>query len=312
MKLQRPRISSSIDADLAIGVIDRNIGALAEEIAPVQTSVVFNGMHERTAKGDELVLTVSSSTKRTSVKYQLKRDSFYHILPEYLFHPLDRYSDCDGDKEAFMQRRSAQKKIEDEAKEYFHPYDKALNDLRVRFQNHLNDSILGNEAFIIDFITENSDVNKANPFIRACLPCILGLRANRGSASLLTQALKMTFGSQMCEYDRSFVEVPVMIQPDSCHISLDGSIDDLFCGDHFMDWIEFISVKYQTSIKSSEDISRITSELEEFSSFFRRWFLADNQMIDIHFGDFRKEPVISDNTADGYLFLNYNTQLLVS
>lgn len=312
MKLQRPKISPNIDADLAIGVIDRNVGALTEVQNSVKTTFVFNGMHERTAKGDELVTTVTSTTKRNTIKYQLKRDSIYHILPEYLFHPLDRYAGTEGDKEAFLEKRTAQKKIEEEAKEYFYPFDKVLNDLRIKYQTYLNDSILNNERFIIDFIIGDDAVDKNNPFIRACLPYLLYLRGSRGSDALLTLALKMTFGAQMTGYAVRLMERPVDIDAGSCHMSLDGCIDDLFCGNQYVDWTEVITIGYQTSIASSEDIDRINKELTDFMHFFRRRFLSDSQDIEITFGDYRKIPVLSDNSADGPLFLNYNTQLLVS
>ena len=312
MKIQRPKFSQNIDADIAVGVIDRNIEILTEVVAPIVTSFDFNGVHERTAKGDALSVNVTSTAKRNTIKYKLKRDSLYHILPEYLFHPLDRYADTDGDKEIFLEKRAAQKKIEAEAKEYFYPYDKTLNDLRIGFQAHLNDKILDKETFIVDFIMGNEDFNKENPFIKACLPNVMLLRANRGSSSLLSLALKMTFGNGLRTFHSRFVEYPVRIDSDSCHICLDGTIDDLFCGEIFMDWIEIISIRYQTHISSSEEIRKITTAIEEFCSFFKRWFLNDNQMIEIEFGDYERIPVINDNIADGFLYLNYNTQLLVS
>lgn len=312
MKIQRPKFNQNIDADIAIGVIDHNMEALTEGGASIMSSFDFCGVHERTAKGDALSVNVFSTARRNAIRYLLKRNSLYHILPEYLFHPLDRYADTDGNKEVFLQKRVAQKKIEAEAKEYFYPYDRILNDLRIGFQNHLNDTILDKEAFIIDFIIENENVNKDNPFIKACLPNIILLRANRGSSSLLSLALKMTFGNGLQSFDKRYIEYPVRIEPDSCHICFDETIDDLFCGEIFMDWIEIISIRYQSDISSSEEIEYLTKSIEEFSLFFKHWFLNDKQMIEIGFGDYRKLPVISDNVAEGFLFLNYNTQLLVS
>lgn len=312
MKLKRPRLSPDIDADLAVDVIGRNTGALTEVSTPVQYSFEFNGMHNRTAKGDELTLSVSSTARRTSIKYRLKRDSIYHILPEYLFHPLDRYADTDGDKEEFLKKRADQQKIEEDAKQYFYPYDRILNDLRVRFQSHLNESVLDNEAFIIDFLTEGDGVNKENPFIRRFLPFILCLREHRGSAALVNLALKAALGSGLAEAHRRPEEVAVAIDPASCHISLEGSTDTLFCGNHLIDWVEMISLRYQTPISSAADIGRISKDLEEFSLFFKSRFLTDNQEITITFGDYTKVPVLCDNPSEGSLFLNYNTQLIAS
>lgn len=312
MKIQRPKYSQDIDADVAVGVIGRNLASAAGADIPVETAFEFNGVHERTAKGDSLNISVSSTAKRNAVSYLLKRDSLYHILPEYLFHPLDRYADTDGDKEAFHDHRATQQKVEAEAKEYFYPFDKTLNELRIRWQDHLNDEILDREAFIVDFITEQGNVNKANPFIKACLPNIIHLRANRGSWSLVATALNMAFGNGLATLDKHHAECPVDIDPESCHICLDGTIDDLFCGNSFMDWVEIIYVRYQTEIASSEAIDTITGAIEEFRTFFSQWFLNDRQKLVIEFGDYIKPPVLSDSAADGSLYLNYNTQLSVS
>lgn len=312
MRLKRPKIAPIIDADLAIEVIDRNINAVAEDDTKVIRNISFQGTHERTAKGDEMTIAVSSGAKRNSIKYNLKRDSLYHVLPEYLFHPLDRYAGTENDKENFKKKHDEQKKTEAEAKEYFYPFDKILNEVRIRFQQHLNDSVLENEEFIIDFITENADINKDNPFIRRCLPFILDLRAFRGSSSLIATALKTTFGVGMVKYKQQFSEIVSEIDARSCHISLDGTIDDLFCGEQFTDWVEIFYVKYQTAIISEEDICMLNDWINGFSLFFKKWFLGWNQEIKIDFGDFKKQPIINDSRLDGPLFLNYNTQLMVS
>lgn len=312
MKLKRPKIASDINSDLAIGVIARNMSSVAGEMIPLQTVMEFNGTHERTAKGDELTLTVTSTSKKASIRYQLKRDSLYHILPEYLFHPLDRYANSDGDKEMFLKARAEQKKVENEAKEYFYPYDKILNGLRVSFQNKLNDAILGNDSFIVDFITKNDDFNRGNRFIQLCLPYVIKLRAHRGSKDLLRAAIDAAFGINLYSMEIRFKEFPLDIDSQTCHISLDGCLDDLFCGNTYCDWQEIIHIQYQTKLETSEDIVEITKSLNEFSLFFKRWFLSDNQYIEIEFGDFLKLPIISDDSSVGSLFLNYNTQLIAS
>lgn len=312
MKLQRPKLTPFIDADLAIGVINRNIEALTCLSAPVNTGFVYCGTHERTAKGDEMTISVASSAKRNAITYRLKRDSLYHILPEDLFHPLDRYANCDGDKETFLENRTAQKEIERDALEYFHPFDTVLTHLRVRFQECLNSYILGNERFIIDFITENESIDKNNTYIKSALPYILRLRADRGSKALIILLVNAVFGSGLVDFSCRYMEIPIEIDPISCHITLDGEIDSLFCGETIMNWIEVFEIKFQLELKTHEEIEQTTHDIKDFIKFIGRWFLSDRQTVNITFGDFSKDPVISDNSIEGGLFLNYNTQLLVS
>lgn len=311
IKLRRPSLPADIDSDLGIAVVDSNIrSVVSESEIPIKELYLFNGVHERTAKGDNLLVSTSSSTKRHQLKYSLKRDSLYHILPEYLFHPLDRYADTDGDKEEFVKRRKAQKEIENDALEYFYPFDKRFQALRTTFQQKLNNEILSNNLFIVDFITEGYDINKDNPFIRGVYPCIIWLRNNRGVKKMLKVAIKYAFYDSLNSYNLVSVEQSSEIDTDSCHITLDREIDNLFCGSRYYYLEESINVEYQVEIISENQIQELKSEITEFEKFFKAWFLAQNQTIIITFGDYNKQPIMNVGTSNDDLFLGYNTQLI--
>lgn len=310
-KLRRPSLPPDIDSDLSIAVVDRNIQSLiSDSEIPIKKSYVFSGVHERTAKGDNLIVSTSTSSKRHQIKYSLKRDSLYHILPEYLFHPLDRYADTDGDKEEFLKRRKAQKDIENDALEYFYPFDKSFQYLRTLFQEKLNNEVLNNKLFIVDFIIEGYNINKNNLFIKGAYPCIIWLRNNRGVKKLLKVAIKYAFHDSINSYTFLSDEQSFPIDADTCHISLDGEIDDLFCGPRYYYLEESINVEYQTEIISEDQIQRIKSEIKEFEEFFKAWFLTPNQTIKVDFGDYMKHPIMNVGTSTDDLFLGYNTQLI--
>lgn len=311
IKLRRPSLPTDIDSDLSIAVVDSNIQSLIPDSdIPIKKSYIFSGVHERTAKGDNLLVSASTSTKRHLLKYSLKRDSLYHILPEYLFHPLDRYADTDGDKEEFVKRRKAQKDIESNALEYFYPFDKSFQLLRTSFQYKLNDEILNNKLFIVDLITEGYDVNKNNLFIKRAYPCIIWLRNNRGVKKLLEVAIKYAFSDSLNSYDLVSEEQSSSIDADTCHITLDGEIDGLFCGPKYFYLEESINVEYQTEIISEAQIQHLTAEIKEFEEFFKAWFLSQNQTIKVEFGDYNKQPIMNVGTSNDDLFLGYNTQLI--
>lgn len=309
--LRRPSLPTDIDADLSIAVIDSNIKPLisASEL-PLKELYVFNGVHERTAKGDNLLVSASTSTKRHQLKYSLKRDSIYHILPEYLFHPLDRYADTDGDKDEFIKRRKAQQAIEADAIDYFYPFDKSFQLLRSSFQQKLNNEVLNNNLFIVDFITEGYDIDKNNPFIKGAYPCIIWLRNNRGVKKLLEVAIKYAFSDSLNSYNVVSEEQSSEIDKDTCHITLDGDIDNLYCGPKYYYLEEVFNVKYQTEIISESQIKKISSDIVKFMEFFKQWFLTHNQTIQVEFGDYTKQPIMNVGTSDNDLFLGYNTQLI--
>lgn len=311
IKLRRPSLPPDIDSDFSIAVVDRNIqSVLSDSETPIKKSYVFSGVYERTAKGDTLLVSASTSTKRHQLKYSLKRDSLYHILPEYLFHPLDRYAGTDGDKEEFLKRRKAQKDIESDALEYFYPFDISFQILRTSFQNKLNNEILNNNLFIVDFITEGYNIKKDNLFIKGACPCIIWLRNNRGVKKLLEVAIKYAFSDSLNSYNLVSDEQSSEIEADTCHVTLDGVIDDLFCGPRYFYLEESINVEYQTDIISENQIQQLTAEIKEFEEFFKAWFLTQNQTIKVEFGDYSKQPIMNVGTSNDDLFLGYNTQLI--
>lgn len=310
-KLRRPSLPSDIDTDLCIAVVDNNIKSLAYGSAvPIKEAYVFNGSHQRTAKGDNLIVSVSTSSKRHLLRYSLKRDSLYHILPEYLFHPLDRYTDIDGDKEEFLKRRKAQKDTETDALEYFYPFDRYFQNLRSLFQHKLNNEILNHNLFIVDFITESYNINRDNRFINGAYPCIAWLRSHRGVLKMLEVVVRFAFDGSLNSYNVLRREVASVLDSDSCHCTLDGQIDNLFCGPEYFFLQEIITVEYQTTIVSESQIEHLNDDIVEFKAFFKSWFLNPGQDIEVTFGDFSKPPVMTGASADDDLFLGYNTQLI--
>lgn len=313
MKLPRPILPAGVDADLAIAVVSTAMEAYARHAdLALQFVYEFKGVHERTAVGDELQVSIRNRQKTNSlVKYALKRDSLYHILPEYLFHPLDRYSGCENDEEEFLKRYKAQEETVTHALAYFYPYDKTLQDLRIRFEDHLNEHILRDNHFIIGFLTEGFPFNPENPFIRAVYPCLLWLRPYRGYEKIIHTALQFAFANQIAAYSKEWITRQTPIS-DNCPCRLEGTLEELFCGDTFPDTLHVFKVSYQTEITATAQIEQLHRDLAEFESFFQDWFLGIRQRLEITFGDWKKIPVIGNGTSISDLFLNYNTQLIPS
>lgn len=310
-KLARPLLPSGIDADLAIAVVSADMKAYGKSSdLPLQFTYEFKGVHERTAVGDELQITLRGRQRKSSLlKYTLKRDSLYHILPEYLFHPLDRYAGCDQDEDEFLKRYKQQEEMTENALAYFYPYDKVFQELRTKFQHYLNNHILAGNLFIVDFITEGFQVNLANKFIRSVYPCILWLRQYRGYENAIRTALKFAFTNQIISCRTEWIKEQTALS-EYCHYHLAGTLDELFCGETFLDNVYRFEIKYQIEIHTKEQIAQLTLEIEEFRHFFQDWFLNIEQRLHIAFGDWKKVPLIESHKNGSGLFLNYNTQLI--
>lgn len=97
---------------------------------------------------------------------------------------------------------------------------------------------------------------------------------------------------------------------ENIHSSLNGTLDDLYCGSTFITRVYVWKVFYQVKIKTGKHLSELKQQIEEFSTFFSQWFLSVEDKLEITFGDRRAFPELSDAKIEEGVFLNYSTQLI--
>lgn len=307
MKLTKPNIPKELDADVATSVIIQHMDSVADK-KPIY-SYEFKGVSERTALGDNLDITLRNRQNAApSVKFSLKRDSLYHILPEYLFHPLDHYLGTDGDTEEFDKRYKDQEEQKNKALTYFKPFDQHFQRIRTAYQQWLNENIFSGNQFLSDFITEGYGVNLNNPYIKAVYPCLPWIRDFRGNDEMIKTALGYAFiGNANIEKECIEVNLPMSEDVPS---RVGDSLDDLYCGTTFIDKVCMWKVFYQTEIKTEAHLKQIKNQINEFNEFFSTWFLSVEDELTIDFGDkFAKPNLCGTDDVKG-VFLNYSTQLI--
>lgn len=307
MAIKRPYIPKEVDADVATSIIIPCIDDNTE--GKVTYAYDFKGVSERTALGD--VLTTSIKNKQNSnpsVTFSLKRDSLYHILPEYLFHPLDRYLGADGDTEEFEKRYKEQEEQEKNALTYFRPFDRHFQVLRTEYQKWLNDHIFNGNQFISDYLTSGYKFNRSNPFIQAVYPCIPWLRDNRGNPDMIKVALSYAFmGKATIQRKWKDVNMPLS---DSVPSNVGGLIDNLFLGSTHSCGSYNWHVIYQTEIEDEDSLEKLKRLVREFEDFFPDWFLSIEETLTIEFGDWTAKPELTIKNQENGIFLNYSTQLI--
>ena len=307
MKLTKPNIPKELDADVAISVIIQHMDSVADK-KPVY-SYEFKGVSERTALGDNLDITLRNRQNAApSVKFSLKRDSLYHILPEYLFHPLDHYLGTDGDTEEFDKRYKDQEEQKNKALTYFKPFDQHFQRIRTTFQQWLNENIFSGNQFLSDFIMEGYGVNLNNPYIKAVYPCLPWVRDFRGNDEMIKTALGYAFiGDAIIK--KEYREVNLHMS-DNVPSRIGDSLDNLYCGPTFIDKVSIWEVFYQTEIKTEAHLKQIKTQVNEFNEFFSAWFLSVEDELIISFGDKLAKPDLRGTDDAKGIFLNYSTQLI--
>lgn len=307
MKLVKPVIPEELDADVALAVVIPHIDNISKEIP--EYIYEFQGFSERTAMGDDLDITIRNRRNLTSsVKFSLKRDSLYHILPEYLFHSLDHYMGTEGDSEEFDKRYKEQEEQKNKALIYFRPFDRHFQQLRVSYQQHLNENIFSGNQFIADFITDGYDVNLTNPFIKSVYPCLSWLREFRGNDEMISVALGYAFnGKATVNKSNTVFDTPLSENIPSI---MGNSTNDLFCGATFRHKACVWEVFYQTKIETEQHLEVIKTQINEFRLFFTLWFLSLDDELVVDFGDKLAVPELTAHRGVNGIFLNYNTQLI--
>lgn len=301
-----PHITKEIDADVAMAVIKSIVGQYTGE-EPL-CSYELKGVSERTSLGDVLTSTVKSKNHRPRLYFSLKRDSIYHILPEYLFHPLDRYLGTEGDSEEFDKRYKEQEEQERSALIYFRPFDAKYQELRIAYQQWLDNHVFMNNQFIAGYLTKGYPYNRENPFIHAVIPCLPWIRNYRGNEGMITTSLRYVFCGN-AEIMKMGIEIPISLTGD-VHFTLDGTIDDLYCGASSIVLQRVWQVRYQTEIKTKDDLLKLQCLVGEFRQFYQEWFLSVEEVLEIEFGDWTAWPILSSCQSDRGVFLNYSTQLV--
>lgn len=307
MKLSKPNIPKELDADVAMSVLIPHLKSISE--TEISYKYEFSGVSERTALGDDLSITIRNRQNTASlVKFSLKRDSLYHILPEYLFHPLDHYLGADGDTEEFEKRYKEQEEQKNKALTYFKPFDRHFQELRVTYQQWLNENVFSGNRFIAGFITAEYGINLDNPFIKAVYPCIPWLREYRGNDEMVRTALGYAFtGNATIDKEYNEIDVPISENVPS---RVGNSLDRLYCGETFKVKVCTWKVFFQTRVETEQQLKQTDVLIKEFKDFFSSWFLSLEDKLIIEFGDKLATPDLSKNVDTKGVFLNYSTQLI--
>ena len=97
---------------------------------------------------------------------------------------------------------------------------------------------------------------------------------------------------------------------DEVPCTIDGNLDEIYCGPTYNDWKNIWNVFFQTEIKSEQHLSLVKEQIREFSIFFSSWFLPVEDKMLVEFGDRLAVPILQANRHSDGIYLNYSTQLI--
>ena len=171
---------------------DINIELLLSYFPEGSLKVAMRGLHKRNAYND---IVDTEEKKDGTVVVGVGRNSLYNALPEYMFHPIDRFDNIPKveEKERFAEEYEKQEREKEQAFSFFLPVDLSLLKLKVKIRECLNAFAESNKVLndiLGDRLTKEQQKNR---FIRQLIPFLPSCKDIRGNKTLLTFLLRKVF-----------------------------------------------------------------------------------------------------------------------
>ena len=268
--------------------------------------VCLKGLHKRNTYQDVIEMTPHGDD---SFLMTVGRNSLYNALPEYMFHPIDRFDNLPKyeEKERFEEQLDQQKEEIEDAYRFFAPIDILLiwlrTEVRQRLEQYAKEDIIM-QQIIGDNLTEEQ---RSNRFIRQILPYLPQCRNIRGNKTLLTLILRKIFMEEGLAIDISRQETTLTDAQPRYQESLDMEIGNGYVGNTFNDPVTTYTIHYWSDEECDAYFLQFTREIEVLRLFLMDYFLAVEE--ELHFVICHDEPPLRLGDEIFYNYLNYNTNL---
>ena len=267
----------------------------------------MQGMHKRNSYGDVIDMEPMGEE---AMHLTVGRNSIYNSLPEYLFHPIDRFDNLPQyeEKERFREQLEEQAQEISDAYRFFAPIDLLLLKLQTQMREKLDDFTHENvvmQKVIGDSLT---DQQLRNRFIRKIVPFLPQAKNIRGNRTLLTFMMRKIFMEEGLTIHADYQKKMHTDQTPRSGNKLDMVLGDSYVGNCFSEPVLTYEIHYWSDREAkSGHFMHFVDEIEEFRLVIQDFFLSVEQ--ELHFD-------ISDDTAPlrlnddvFYNYLNYNTNL---
>lgn len=271
-------------------------------------AIELKGSHKRNAYEDIAGIDVDESG---TLNIGISRNSLYDILPECLFHPIDRFDNIPANeyKEKFKEECEQQQIEEDNARKYFQSFDKVLIELSSIITESKNNKshtqILGN--IICDNLPKiyqsNRFVNKTKEYMPMC-------HRIRGNKSLLSLMIRhILFDEHIKIYDSQIQSLTKDTMPRYNYRLYDenSAADELFLGSEFEEDITIYDIHYWNEGECGQDFLSFVRDMEVFENFLNDYFIGIESKLKFNISSTSLPVRLSDDVF--YTFLDYNTNI---
>lgn len=290
----------NIPSDIRAEIINNYLGAVKKEL-------IFRGNHKRNAYQDILSILRDDNVW----KIELSKSGLYDILPEQLFHPIDRFDNIPANeyKERFEEEVELQSVEEDKARTFFSLFDRFIFDLS-SVVSQLKEREYSDGHLLIDIICDSlSDKCSSNRFVSHIKEFIPHCKSIRGNTSLITLMLRKVLAEEGLRLVECTGRVAFKDKVPRYNYKLNdgGDSNDWYLGNCYDEDVLYYDVHYWNDGFCEESFLEIVEEIRVFEDFVNDFFMGVETAV--HFNIYaRAMPVrLSDELCCN--FLDYNTNL---
>lgn len=284
---------------------DINIELLLSYFPEGSCKVAFSGLHKRNAYNDLMDLEDDNGT----LKLIVGRTSLYNVLPELMFHPIDRFDNLPAanEKEVFEEEYDAQEREIENAYRFFAPIDLMLLRLRLSIRERLKEYAETDKVMIDILGDEISEAQRQNRFIRQVLPFLpfcKWIRGNKTNLTLMLRKVMKEEGIDICVNEKKLEFTDLNPQYGSY---LGSDINNCYVGNTFYEQVTTYDIHYWPENDCDANFLKLVEEIETLRLFIQDYFMGLDELLMFNIC-YDGDPVrLSDESV--YNYMNYNMNI---
>lgn len=286
---------------------DINIEDILSYLPKGSYRIFINGLHKRNSYKD---IISCEETSDGITEFHVGRNGLYNSLPEYMFHPINRFDNIPEreKKERFAEEYAKQELEKENAHKFFSPIDVLLLDLKTKVKDKINQ--LASDNIIIQNIIGDTlpEKEKSNRFIKRTIPFLPNCKRIRGNTTLITLMLRKVLFEEGLFLKKENIESEELDnEPQYNYKVTDHQIDSIYLGNQFSENITTYTINYWSDEECSEHFKLFLEELETYRLFIKDYFFSVEDDLCFHLCSDYPTLRVSDDII--YNYLNYNTNL---
>lgn len=286
---------------------DINIEDILSYLPKESYRVSVNGLHKRNSYKD---IINYEETPDGKTEFHVGRNGLYNSLPEYMFHPINRFDNIPERerKERFAEEYAKQELEKENAHKFFSPIDVLLLDLKTKVKEKIN-QLSSDNIFIQNIIGDTlTEKEKSNRFIQRTIPFLPNCKRIRGNKTLITFMLRKVLFEEGLSLNKENIVSEIHDKEPQYNSKIeDFQLNSMYLGNEFSENIMTFTINYWSDEECSEHFNLFLEDLETYRLFIKDYFFSIEDELCFHINSDYPTLRLADDII--YNYLNYNTNL---